>query len=86
LVARRNKGRGGEERQKDTKKKIGIKQNDIHTHHTAAATLLVNYSREKEKDRTTKEVERKDRKTQKEDRKENKAAFRSVGCCCDFVR
>ncbi len=62
--ARQNKERGGEERQKD-KKDDRCKQKDIPTHYAAAAALLVNYSREREQDRTKKEVERKDRKIQK---------------------
>jgi hypothetical protein len=62
LVARRNKGRGGEERQKDTKRTIGRKQNDIHNYRLLLRLRLVNHNREMKQDRTKKEVERKNRR------------------------
>jgi hypothetical protein len=38
--ARQNQGRGGEERHKDTKRKIECEQIYIFTHHTAAEALF----------------------------------------------
>jgi hypothetical protein len=51
---------------------------DIFTHHATTPLLLiclVNYSREREQDRTKKEVERKDRKIQKGVRMRTKQHF-----------
>ncbi len=45
--ARQNKERGGEERQKDTKRKIECEQSGIPTHHTAAETLFGNIQQRK---------------------------------------
>ncbi len=57
----RKRWRGKTERYK----KEECEQRDNPTNRTAAVALSVNYSREKEQDRTKKEVERKDRKIQK---------------------
>jgi hypothetical protein len=62
--ARQYKERGGE---KYTKKKIECKQMDIPLPITPLLRLwLVNYSREREQDRTKKKEKKKDRKYEKE--------------------
>jgi hypothetical protein len=85
MGARQNKGRGGEERHKDTKRKIECEQIDIFTHHTAAEALFGNLHQRKGTRQNKERGKEERQKDTKKYRMRKKRHSNPSSRCCGFV-